>query len=380
MAEKVQTREALLRSALDLFSRRWYETVSVAEICRESGLSNGIFYHYFRSKESIFRELLDDFILSLEGTLQGVPGIGPSGALAGFLAAVAEAGKTNGPMLAVFREGQYRFPEYEARLREMYIRTLRHMYGRDIGPAEYLYITSGVRFLTNRTVQTGVPVRLDQVRHFVEQGVFRESIRREDIIFLPPVHQVPEQGREEDGTRFKLLNAGIALFGEKGFHNVNVFEIAKKAGFSVGTFYIHFTGKESFLSEIVDLIGRYTRHYITLNLDPRLNRLETELRGMFLFLHYFSSRRHYYEIVREAEFVVKDTVRAYYDRFAGGYKKNLPEIPGYDFYTLSNALIGLSHYLGIECLYSRPGLDSRRIILDLGEYLQHGLEGYICPR
>ena len=211
----------------------------------------------------------------------------------------------------------------------------------------------------------------------MELGVFPLEIRYGDDIFAAPKFGVPEDNltaEETDSTRYKLLEAGIRLFGEKGFYNVNVYEIAKCAGFSVGTFYIYFTGKEAFLAEIVDLIGMYTRHYITMNLDPRFNRLETELRGMFLFLHYFSSRRHYYEIVREAEFVVKDAVRLYYNKFAGGYKKNLADNREYDFYTLSNALIGISHYLGIECLFAHPGLDRKEVILRLGDYLKQGMK------
>ncbi len=91
-----------------------------------------------------------------------------------------------------------------------------------------------------------------------------------------------------------------------------MYEIAREAGFSVRTFYLYFDGKEAFISEIVDLIGRRTRHFISQNLNQGLNRLEQELQGMFLFLNYFSKNRNYYEIVREAEFVVSAKVIEYY--------------------------------------------------------------------
>ena len=157
MKNDTTTRELLFNSALELFASNWYETVSVAEICRRAGLSNGIFYHYYKKKESIFRELLDRFMESLEKNMESIRGKTVSDRLGEFLTAIADAGKSLDKLLTIFREGQYRFPEYERRLRDMYILTLSRVYGRNIDPAEYLYITSGVRFLTNRTVQTGVP-------------------------------------------------------------------------------------------------------------------------------------------------------------------------------------------------------------------------------
>ena len=40
---KPETEERLVAAAVGLFSRKWYGTVSVAEICRAAGLSNGVF-------------------------------------------------------------------------------------------------------------------------------------------------------------------------------------------------------------------------------------------------------------------------------------------------------------------------------------------------
>jgi len=61
------TRSRLLSSAVRLFARSWYSSVSVAEICRESGLSNGIFYRYFPNKEALFREMVrSTLVVALE--------------------------------------------------------------------------------------------------------------------------------------------------------------------------------------------------------------------------------------------------------------------------------------------------------------------------
>jgi len=47
---KQATEDRLVAAAVGLFSRKWYGTVSVAEICRAAGLSNGVFYRYFDGK------------------------------------------------------------------------------------------------------------------------------------------------------------------------------------------------------------------------------------------------------------------------------------------------------------------------------------------
>jgi AcrR family transcriptional regulator len=240
-------------------------------------------------------------------------------------------------------------------------------------------VTSGVRFVTIRSLYDQLrppllqPRRQEAVQGMIEKGVFRLPLRDPGRIFVRDPRRLEE--RERDRTRDRLIEAGIELFGDKGFYNVNVYEIARAAGFSVGTFYLHFPAKESFLSEIVALIGRRTRRFITINLDPALNRLETELQGMQLFLAHFASNRNYYEIVREAEFVVNDAARLYYDRFEQGYLKGLRDTREFDPRTMANALLGLSHYLGIETFFSRTIRDPEAVILVLGRFLGEGLRG-----
>ena len=44
------TPDKIRRAALKLFSTRWFETVSIAEICREAEVSNGVLYRYYSNK------------------------------------------------------------------------------------------------------------------------------------------------------------------------------------------------------------------------------------------------------------------------------------------------------------------------------------------
>ena len=62
--------------------------------------------------------------------------------------------------------------------------------------------------------------------------------------------RVPQQARSIK-KRNRLVEAGMALFGEKGFQGTNAKEIAEKAGVSVGSFYAYFTDKKALLMEVL---------------------------------------------------------------------------------------------------------------------------------
>ena len=57
--------------------------------------------------------------------------------------------------------------------------------------------------------------------------------------------------REKHRQRCEMLDAAQALFSEKGYHNVTMHEIAKKAEFAIGTLYSFFTNKEDIYKTIV---------------------------------------------------------------------------------------------------------------------------------
>jgi AcrR family transcriptional regulator len=52
-----RTRARLIDAARDVFERDGFLTARIADIATAAGLSQGSFYHYFESKEQIFREV-----------------------------------------------------------------------------------------------------------------------------------------------------------------------------------------------------------------------------------------------------------------------------------------------------------------------------------
>lgn len=57
--KKKQRQTEILKTALNLFSQKGYYATSVDDITREAGISKGLIYTYFKSKEEIFFELAE---------------------------------------------------------------------------------------------------------------------------------------------------------------------------------------------------------------------------------------------------------------------------------------------------------------------------------
>jgi AcrR family transcriptional regulator len=63
--------------------------------------------------------------------------------------------------------------------------------------------------------------------------------------------KLPRREREKLTYRKEILSTALELFSEKGFHNVSMHEIAKKAEFSVGTLYHFFKNKEDLYKALI---------------------------------------------------------------------------------------------------------------------------------
>ena len=55
---KDERREQILSAALKVFARRGFAATKISDIVAQGGISHGLVYHYFKSKEDIFYELL----------------------------------------------------------------------------------------------------------------------------------------------------------------------------------------------------------------------------------------------------------------------------------------------------------------------------------
>ena len=61
-----ETREKILGTALQLFARRGFHGASIGEIARQAGLSKGLAYHYFESKQAILEAIIEEGFAEIE--------------------------------------------------------------------------------------------------------------------------------------------------------------------------------------------------------------------------------------------------------------------------------------------------------------------------
>jgi TetR/AcrR family fatty acid metabolism transcriptional regulator len=78
MSKKINRRESIIRAAIEVFSKKDFNTASISEIAQKAGIANGTIYQYFRDKEDLFFsipiEKTNEFRSQLELHLEGISG------------------------------------------------------------------------------------------------------------------------------------------------------------------------------------------------------------------------------------------------------------------------------------------------------------------
>src|SRR3954468_15878998 len=111
-------------------------------------------------------------------------------------------------------------------------------------------------------------------------------------------HKVKSSVKDEgliEKRREQMIQGAVKLFKEKGFHRATTREIAKEAGFSIGTLYEYIRTKEDVLYLVCDSI--YNEVHNRLSQITAENGTTSELK---------TAIRHYYEVIDDMsdEFVV----------------------------------------------------------------------------
>ncbi len=111
------------------------------------------------------------------------------------------------------------------------------------------------------------------------------------------MHKINRKQHERLIRKKEILEAALALFAEKDFHEVTVDEIAERVGLSKGTLYLYFENKESLFFSIIQektdaLFNRLQA--VAKSEAPFIERLEEFIRS---YLDFFDEHKHYFKIV-----------------------------------------------------------------------------------
>ena len=78
MSKKLIKKESIIKSAIEVFSKKDFKTASISEIARKAGIADGTIYQYFKDKEDLFFsipiEKTKEFRSQLELHLEGISG------------------------------------------------------------------------------------------------------------------------------------------------------------------------------------------------------------------------------------------------------------------------------------------------------------------
>ncbi|MFI7586813.1 TetR/AcrR family transcriptional regulator [Spongisporangium articulatum] len=76
-AQAAQTRQQLVLAAIELFSDRAYDEVTVADIARSAGVAHGLLFHHFGTKRGIYLAALEETVARMNASF-AVPESGPA--------------------------------------------------------------------------------------------------------------------------------------------------------------------------------------------------------------------------------------------------------------------------------------------------------------
>ncbi|OGR44159.1 MAG: hypothetical protein A2X35_13265 [Elusimicrobia bacterium GWA2_61_42] len=355
----LRTRERLIEASGAVFARKGCAASGVADICAAAGLAVGGFYRYFASKEEIVaaltRELRDDLIRAVSALPQQKTA--EAEALGIALAFFDRAGRRLDSFKAM-REAE---AGNEALARDFYGPLAEVFAGRlgrfTTGPRSsahawallgslYFY---AVKFLVWE--KGAVPAAASQAAARLCAG----GISPKAFPWWEPALSGPTLARPAPGdTGATMLVAAEEVFGRCGYNGARVSEIAKKAGFAAGTFYLFFGSKQEALEKVVmrmrDSLVKKAAAYSA----GSGSRVETEALAFRALFDFIKEHPYGYRIMREAEFADPALADAYYGYILRNYAAQLKKAarPGEftidDNELLALALMGMGHMLGMK--------------------------------
>jgi AcrR family transcriptional regulator len=182
-----------------------------------------------------------------------------------------------------------------------------------------------------------------------------KGISRKSFPWWEPALSGPSQARPSPGdTGGIMLVAAEEVFGRCGYNGARVSEIAKKAGFAAGTFYLFFGSKQEALEKVVTRLRDSLVKKAAAYSSGSGSRVETEALAFRALFDFIREHPYGYRIMREAEFTDPALADAYYGYILRNYAQQLRKAarPG-DFNIDDNellalALMGMGHMLGMK--------------------------------
>lgn len=367
------TKDKIISAAIDLFAELPYEKVSIAQICKNAGVSNGIIYTYFKNKIELFQYLLEEVIRRIEHYFENIEGNDIKERLESYININLELTKKEFKIIRIYRAGQYKFIKYEKKIKIIYINGLEKVFNRRMEIYESFFLLSGIRFInifyTANNLECDVKF-LVKILLYGFLGEFKISIKNfnEMSFFL----RVPFNS---SSVKCLLLEKGTEIFMKKDFFDIKILDITKAASISSGNFYNYFSSKDEFFKEIIVRFKKQLFYFLKDNYKKEFLPNENHVMFLYLMLEYFKDSYYKDKIMREAEFIAPELYFKYLNKDFNFYLETLDEL-NYSFERkkiIVAILLGIAHYMRIEFFYTKNIANKEEFLEKISYFLKNGV-------
>ena len=155
---------------------------------------------------------------------------------------------------------------------------------------------------------------------------------------------------QKEQTKEMLVEAAYDLFAEKGIVNTRIADIAKAAGVSHGTVFVHFATQEALISEVIERYGAkiaWRGHQLADTSEDIRSLLEAHLAGIREYEQFYTrlviENRLLPPAARDSWVAIQSAISFHFGQVAERERRaaGSPDIPSY---MLFNMWVGLVHY------------------------------------
>jgi AcrR family transcriptional regulator len=298
-------RQKIIESFSKLALKKSYKDISLKEISELAGISVPSFYTYFDSKEDMLRYYIDYSLEHLEKAISSHLSQAASVSITiRYLLHILSTLLEDRILTAfhrVFREYEF----VEKSLAKLYYRRLFDLLRSFIGERLYELSYQDPRIISLAIVgsssfiylfrkifnlEGNILIDIEVSGDLVLKGLGSQKIPKITPIKEPPSlmeliekYNVLEAPGIPRGKK-PILISTLDILNSKGFKDTKIYEIMDRAGYSVGSFYKIYRSKEELLEDLVIIIGRVLRRYLSECIEGIEDPVETEAKGSACFL------------------------------------------------------------------------------------------------
>ncbi len=122
-----------------------------------------------------------------------------------------------------------------------------------------------------------------------------------------------KKSKTKQDKRNAVLDAGMVVFSNKGFHDAHVDEIADMAGVAKGTVYRYFSSKEEILKEIIRGNNRRLVDGLSDIFSKDGHILELIKEAIAYYVEFFEGDKELYKILTHAPWILKEVNEYFYN-------------------------------------------------------------------